>query len=46
MVISGRGRFTGRVLTSGSDSGLAVTSGFGSSAAIDCLASATKGELG
>jgi hypothetical protein len=46
MVISGRCRFAGRVLTSGSDSGFAVTSGLGSSTAMDYLAFTTKGELG
>jgi hypothetical protein len=46
MVISGRGLLAGRVLISGSASGLAVTSGLGSSVAMDCLASVTKGEFG
>ena len=46
MVISGRGRTAGRVLTSGSASGFGVTSSFGSSAAMACLASVTNGELG
>lgn len=46
MPMSGRCLLLGRVLTSGSASGFAVTSGLGSSAAIDCLASLAKGEAG
>jgi hypothetical protein len=46
MVMPGRGLMTGRVLFSGSVSGFAVASVLGSSAAMACLASVTKGEFG